>query len=83
MITNGIEFMTALACCYCLDLEAFQKIFEGQAGHLWEKFQTKYEGDVCGFVCSLDSENCEALFNWLNETGDFKRHANHIQGVSQ
>lgn len=68
MFINGEVFAEMLRVLHCSKIEDFKKIFGDDARYLWSKFIDTYKGNTSDFICYLDGENVEKLFQYLAPT---------------
>lgn len=66
MFINGPVFAMMMRVLYCTELEKFIELYGEDSGrYLWDKFKVHYNGNVGDFICYLDGNNVEILFQYL------------------
>lgn len=63
---NAREWEMSLRIVNCLTKEEFKKCFgEHDGPYLWDKFVNHKNGDPCDFICYLDGQNTQKLYDFV------------------
>jgi hypothetical protein len=65
-MNNGLQFQNAIRILFCMGAKDFKECFgEGNAPYLWEKFTIDFGKRPDDFICYLDPNNIQLLFDYV------------------
>lgn len=63
---NSIEWELSLRIVNCLNKNEFIECFGASDGpYLWNKYVDDKNGDPCDFICYLDGQNVQKLYDFV------------------